>query len=243
MRAVDALSACELPSPRQEAAAPACSALVDVYSELGSMLARGLRRGLDVHDAVESAAAGSPGSSGTARVPASMIALPHTTQATDPLPPAHLTLQARVEELTRQVRRRTDTMLRATSGGSDDVHDAQGGEGGHDELGEAGHGLRSGPPSARELAVGTGIGMSASGGGSQRGHHHDEAIASFRQAYMQLLAEGAADELDALRCEEPPMDEAALELLIDALEFGAETFPRTQHGLVALALHGATAAT
>ena len=54
---------------------------------------------------------------------------------------------------------------------------------------------------------------------------------AFRVAYMSVLADGAADELDVLRSEEPAMDDAALESLIDSLEFGAQTFQPTQRDL------------
>ena len=49
---------------------------------------------------------------------------------------------------------------------------------------------------------------------------------------MNLLAEGAPDELDALRREEPPMDEAALAQLVQALEGGAAAFSAVQRPLL-----------
>lgn len=61
---------------------------------------------------------------------------------------------------------------------------------------------------------------------------------AFRDSYMALLADGAADELDALRREEPPMDEAALATLVDALEYGAETFAPRQRRLLGASFSG-----
>ena len=91
-----------------------------------------------------------------------------------------------------------------------------------------GGGTRSGPPTWHELSqpVGVDAGSSASSRrpAAGRGTH-------FRDAYMALLAHGAPDELDALRTEEPPMDEAALAMLVDALEHGAQTFAPTQQRL------------
>lgn len=64
------------------------------------------------------------------------------------------------------------------------------------------------------------------------------ADAAFRSAYMELLTECAADELDALRREEPPMDAAGLATLVASLEAGSETFSRVQRPLLAASFHG-----
>ena len=62
----------------------------------------------------------------------------------------------------------------------------------------------------------------------------------FRDTYMSLLADGAGDELDTLRqAEETPMDKASIEMLIDALQFGATTFDSAQRPLVAAQLEQA----
>ena len=81
--------------------------------------------------------------------------------------------------------------------------------------------LRSGPPASIELAPSAATANAAVGGA------HD-----FRDVYMNLLAEGAPDELDALRREEPPMDEAALAQLVQALEGGAAAFSAVQRPLL-----------
>ena len=61
---------------------------------------------------------------------------------------------------------------------------------------------------------------------------------SFRDAYMALLADGAAEELDALRREEPAMDEAALRRLLDALESGCESFGAESRSLLLASYQG-----
>ena len=85
----------------------------------------------------------------------------------------------------------------------------------------------SGPPRLRELDATTTTPAAAPLGGR-----------SFRDVYMALLADGAADELDALRREEPPMDEAGLANLIEALEAGSETFSSVQRPLLAASFDG-----
>lgn len=96
-----------------------------------------------------------------------------------------------------------------------------------------GNGLRSGAPSRQELddqdaSEVEAAGEKKSSATDKSGHR------AFRNVYMDLLAAGAAEELDTLRREEPGMDDAALGTLVDALEFGAETFaPRQQRLLTA----------
>jgi hypothetical protein len=79
-----------------------------------------------------------------------------------------------------------------------------------------------GPPTESELSDDIRGGAGDAGPAAQQ--RSSTQRAAFRDAYMGLLADDAAAELDALRREEPPMDEAALKQLIDALEFGCDTF-------------------
>ena len=106
--------------------------------------------------------------------------------------------------------------------------------GGRSKAARSTRGLRSGPPLEHELedADERIVSDSRSAGG---GH---EDTRSFRDAYMVMLADGAADELDTLRREEPPMDEAALATLVDALEHGAETFAPRQRRLTEASFSG-----
>jgi hypothetical protein len=62
-------------------------------------------------------------------------------------------------------------------------------------------GLRGGPPTAHEL-------LSDAGRAGAWDALTDPR--TFRDAYMEVLADGAADELNELRSEDPPMDQAAL---------------------------------
>ena len=106
--------------------------------------------------------------------------------------------------------------------------------GGRSKAARGTRGLRSGPPLEHELedADERIVSDSRSAGG---GH---EDTRSFRDAYMVMLADGAADELDTLRREEPPLDEAALATLVDALEHGAETFAPRQRRLTEASFSG-----
>ena len=82
----------------------------------------------------------------------------------------------------------------------------------------------SGPPTISELE-----GRHEESPGT--GDRHEQAVA-FRDAYMELLADSAPDELDSLRREEPPMDDDGLANLIEALEAGSESFSRDQRSLL-----------
>jgi hypothetical protein len=55
-----------------------------------------------------------------------------------------------------------------------------------------------------------------------------ETRSQFCRLYMDVLTEGAPDELDALRREKEQLDERSLTMLVDALEFGADTFSPEQ---------------
>ena len=88
----------------------------------------------------------------------------------------------------------------------------------------------SGPPTISELE-----GRHEESPGT--GDRHEQAVA-FRDAYMELLADSAPDELDSLRREEPPMDDDGLANLIEALEAGSESFSRDQRSLLAASFNG-----
>ena len=60
-----------------------------------------------------------------------------------------------------------------------------------------------------------------------------EVRSQFCRLFMDVLTEGAPDELDALRREKEQLDEQSLSMLIDALEFGADTFS-TEQAAIAL---------
>jgi hypothetical protein len=93
----------------------------------------------------------------------------------------------------------------------------------------------AGPPTRRELLPSSAeLHPEAAAGEARREH-----AAAFRASYMELLADGAADELDALRREEPPMDEAGLANLVEALEAGSAAFSDAQRPLLSASFHGA----
>ena len=92
--------------------------------------------------------------------------------------------------------------------------------------------IEGGPPRLRELEEDSGSGAALHAPGAPSG------ATSFRDSYMALLADGAPDELDALRREEPPMDEVALANLIETLEAGSETFSSVQRPLLQASFNG-----
>ena len=92
--------------------------------------------------------------------------------------------------------------------------------------------LVGGPPTMNELGELTALARVNSFASAVRTTTRRSGGKSFRDAYMALLADGAADELDALRCEQPPMTEAELRTLLDALESGCASFGGTERALL-----------
>eukprot|EP00965_Chrysotila_dentata_P188048 6172500-Pleurochrysis_carterae.AAC.1 len=83
-------------------------------------------------------------------------------------------------------------------------------------------------------------GAAAASGRPSPGESHaqlDEKEA-FRSLYMEILTEGTAEELDEMRRNEA-MDEAGLSMLIDALQFGGESFNETERRLAISSFGGA----
>ena len=92
--------------------------------------------------------------------------------------------------------------------------------------------IGSGPPTMEELSKQLGgMGPQEHGLGPPTGDGVAHSQRGFRDAYMAVLAGGAAEQLDALRREGPPMDDAALAMLVDALEYGAHSFTPEQREL------------
>lgn len=185
--------------------------LLEVDSCRGGAILYALQRVLRLHNAVASA----DGQASSERLgPVDLSALSASGAA---LPSLRSTVYERVAASTRHAHSCCESAL-----------------GGRSKAARSTRGLRSGPPLEHELADADeriGSGSRSPGGG-----HEDTR--SFRDAYMVMLADGAADELDALRREEPPMDEAALATLIDALEHGAETFAPRQRRLIEASFSG-----
>ena len=168
-----------------------------------------LLRALDVHRAMEAASDSRVAAPDECAAAASEL-LP---RAGGPLRPPDALLYERVAAATTRAHGRATVALEASSSQSLEVA--------ADESATL-----EGPPTSRELE----------GGASRRA----QAVrpTAFRDAYMELLADGAADELDSLRREEPPMDEAGLKNLVEALEAGSEAFSRAQRPLLAASFHG-----
>jgi len=185
--------------------------LLEVDSCRGGAILYAIQRVLQLHNAVASA----DGQASSERLgPVDLSALSASGAA---LPSLRSTVYERVAASTRHAHSCCESAL-----------------GGRSKAARSTRGLRSGPPLEHELADADeriGSGSRSPGGG-----HEDTR--SFRDAYMVMLADGAADELDALRREEPPMDEAALATLIDALEHGAETFAPRQRRLIEASFSG-----
>ena len=244
-----------LPSPLDPALAPEWAPMLQALSSLatvavpsaaaptmGGSLVRALWQALELQREVERASSTSgTGSTSAGADRDGTSALPHGGR-TERLQPLQASLNGWVSAASRRALEYADE---AVSSGSlaDGALAAwppgtgQHGSGGASSSGgprQCGSSMRSGPPTLEELSRRLGdarrdghdatASAAVSGGAA-------EAPRGFRDAYMALLAEGAAEQLDALRREGPAMDDAALALLVDALEYGAHSFTPEQRGL------------
>lgn len=198
VHSLSALASCPILAPTQIAQLPEAESatLAEKYAEMGGTLVRVLQRTLQLQRSFD----GDIGPEIAPFGPADLV----PSHASGTIQPFRLPLYRRVVEATQHAHSRLSALGSSSSTGREHALD----------------GLGSGAPTARELA--DSINLEPTAGSS---HHAADAAEqrAFRSAYMELLADGAGDELDALRREEPAMDDAALGTLIDALEFGADS--------------------
>jgi len=215
----------DLPTDRSLAALPppAANAGARRHAELGGALIRSLQGMLDVHAVLEAASpCGLPdGCLPLGRVKAAELLPSHALgTAAGPLQlplyeRAMASQQAAAYAYMRAVAETGDAAaaeeLNAKAAGAGDVEE--------DSL------VALGDWSV--AAGGPGGGGGAEGGS---GAGVPELRSAFTRLYMEILTEGAADDLDGLRRDEA-LDEASLSLLVDALEAGADTFDDAAKGL------------
>ena len=201
------------------------------HAELGGIIIRVLQQSLELQRIVDASTVATTAALTEALGAADLHPPPQT-----PLPPVHMLLFERVAAASRRACTRYAEAMAAAhgaagiSGASSD---------GADSLGD--FAMRHGPPSAREIAA-----LAEEEEQQRRGGKADveadaaasssaaaAATSGFRDAYMALLADGAPEELDALRTEEPAMDETALRALLDALESGCASFGAVPRQLLA----------
>lgn len=194
--------------------------LCDRYMQIGGTLARVLRASFGLYRAV-----GSNGATTSMDVDA-LSMHPSATLA----PTAEQLLYERVADITRRALDRWDRA--AVTAGGDECGEASGIEAGEASEQDESLALVGGPPTMNELGELTALARVNSFASAVRTTTRRSGGKSFRDAYMALLADGAADELDALRCEQPPMTEAELRTLLDALESGCASFGGTERALL-----------
>jgi hypothetical protein len=202
------LTTCDVMSPAQLArlSPDVMAAVVERYAALGGKLVRVLQRSFELHHLIHA-----DDDEPAPLTPADLVLM--AARCGSALRPIGASLDERVAAVNECAHRSSSDALERRR------HRRPDAAGGHGAM----HG---GPPTAAEL-----MGEERWEGGAA-GEADPGSVQAFRDAYMALLADGAADELDSLRRDEPPMDEAALGMLVDALEAGASTFGTEQRRLV-----------